>query len=97
MFEDIENYYEQLVMGRIKDAIQNGDISNDEEEYLEDIACVALNQLPARYVRHKVDLVFYMPMNERVQVTEAVEEAVQRAIEYVNEHRNGDRPSTITA
>ena len=97
MFENIENYYEQLVAHRIMDAVKQGEVSDGNENLLEDIACVALNQLPARYVRHRVDLVFYMPMNERVEVTEAVDKAVKTAIEYVMEHHSEYRPSTYTA
>lgn len=97
MFENIENYYEQLVTHRIMDAIKHGEIKNEDENLLEDIACVALNQLPARYVRHRVDLVFYMPMNERVEVTEAVDKAVKTAIAYVTEHHTEYRPTTFTA
>lgn len=34
--------------------------SNVDSDYLSDVACVALNRLPARYIRHEVDMAFYM-------------------------------------
>ena len=50
-----------------------------DPDYLEDVACVALNQLPARYVRHEVDLAFYIPVEERLEMERAVAQAVARA------------------
>ena len=68
-----------------------------DQDYLEDVACVALNQLPARYVRHEVDLAFYMPVEERLEMERAVTQAVARAAELVNRHRgDATRPRTIT-
>ncbi|QKQ25929.1 late competence development ComFB family protein [Candidatus Reidiella endopervernicosa] len=94
MYEEIQNYYEQLVVERIRRLAAEGETPNSDDDYLEDVACVALNQLPARYVRHKVDLVFYMPSEERFQMMNAVEEAVKTAIEYVEQHRGTSRPNT---
>ena len=39
----ISNYYEQLVMNRIADALAGSDLAFDPD-YAEDVACVALNQ-----------------------------------------------------
>lgn len=78
----------------IQDKLANDDLENDED-YLGDIACVALNQLPSRYVRHNVDMVFYMTVEEREQNMIIVEDAVMMAIDYVNKHRHSERPETI--
>lgn len=56
-FDNIHNYFEKLVFDVIQDKLANAELDNDED-YLGDIACVALNQLPSRYVRHNVDMVF---------------------------------------
>jgi hypothetical protein len=93
-FDNINNYFEKLVLDEITRLLSEGQLENDSD-FLSDIACVALNQLPARYVRHNVDMVFYMTLDERKQYQEVVEEAVIMAIEYVNKHRHSDRPETI--
>jgi competence protein ComFB len=53
---------------------------------LEDVACLALNQLPARYVRHSIDTAFYLSVDEQQEMIRAVELAVDRAAEYVQSH-----------
>ncbi len=93
-FDNIHNYFEKLVFEAIQKKIHDGEIDNDED-YLGDVACVALNQLPSRYVRHNVDMVFYMTAEEREQNQIIVEDAVIMAIDYVNKHRHSDRPETI--
>ncbi len=98
MFESIHNHYEHLVIDRIRELAEAGKTPSSESDYLEDVACVALNQLPARYVRHTVDLVFYMTPDERAAMTRAVEESVDNAFEYVERHRGeAHRPQTFTA
>lgn len=93
-FDNINNYFEKLVIDEIQRQFSEGTLENDDD-YLSDIACVALNQLPSRYVRHNVDMVFYMTLDEREQYHEVVEDAVLMAIDYVNKHRHDDRPETI--
>lgn len=93
-FDNIQNYFEKLVFDVIQKKLANGELDNDED-YLGDIACVALNQLPSRYVRHNVDMVFYMTVEEREQNQVIVEDAIIMAIDYVNKHRHSERPETI--
>jgi len=93
-FDNINNYFEKLVLDEIQRLV-NEDKLEVDTDFLADVACVALNQLPARYVRHNVDMIFYMTLDERKQYQEIVEEAVIMAIEYVNKHRHSDRPKTI--
>ncbi len=95
-FEQLHNYYERLVIRRIMQTLVTEGEKLDTD-YLEDVACVALNQLPARYVRHEVDLAFYMPTEERLAMERAVDEAVRMATRFVDEHRDDtQRPRTIT-
>lgn len=79
----IHNYYESLVQERIAETneYKNG---NMDEDFLEDLACVALNQLPAKYVRHSVDLIFYMSQQERNNMYVNVDKAIRKAIEMVS-------------
>ena len=54
-----------------------------DAEQLADVACVALNRLPPRYIRHEVDLAFYLGDAERVRTEKAVADAVTYAFEFV--------------
>lgn len=93
-FDSINNYFEKLVFDNIQEHLNTTDLEN-EDDLLADIACVALNQLPARYVRHNVDMVFYMTAEEKEQNAVLVEDAVNMAIDYVKKHRHNERPETI--
>jgi hypothetical protein len=94
-FEQIHNHYEQLVQRHILETlVRPGEVP--DQDFLEDVACVALNQLPARYVRHEVDLAFYLSPQERLQMEEAVRQAVASAACFVASHRDEIRPRTIT-
>ena len=93
-FETIHNYYERLVLQRIHEVAQ-AEGNAEEVDFWEDVACVALNQLPSRYVRHDVDLIFYMTPDEQAQVNLSVRDAVQMARQFVTSHRGTQRPATI--
>ncbi len=93
-FDNINNYFEKLVFDDIQEHLNKTDLEHDEG-FLADIACVALNQLPARYVRHNVDMIFYMTAEEKLQNALLVEDAVIMAIDYVKKHRHENRPDTI--
>ena len=90
-FDGIYNYYERPVYEAVVKALgeQNTPFSNDMAE---DIACLALNRLPTRYVRHSVDAAFYMENGERATMNEAVNAAVAQALEQVI--KNPERPGT---
>lgn len=93
-FDNIHNYFEKLVFDVIQAKLSNNEL-DDDDDFLGDIACVALNQLPSRYVRHNVDMVFYMTAEEREQNQIIVEDAVVMATDYVTKHRHNERPETI--
>jgi len=86
VFENIHNYYEQLVLRHILETLGH----QEDSDFIEDIACVALNQLPARYVKHSVDMVYYMTAEERDTMNNQIEKAVTHAIEYVTAHRKSN-------
>jgi hypothetical protein len=58
-----------------------------DEGFLEDVACLALNQLPARYVRHDTDMAFSLTARERERMQHRITEAVLHATQLVREHR----------
>ncbi|GLQ30683.1 late competence development ComFB family protein [Litoribrevibacter albus] len=81
--DQIQNYVETLVEEKIFEKLG----ANADEDTMIDIACVALNQLPARYIRYAVDLVFYMQPEERKKLFDDVEKSVTEAIAYVEKHK----------
>lgn len=85
-YESVNNYYETLVAYEIREQLSESE-SAEDNDYIEDIACVALNRLPPRYVRHHVDLVYYLTDEEKLKMDNAVRMAVSEAITFVNRHR----------
>ncbi len=88
-FDSIHNYYETLV---VRELIQTfvEDIKDIDEDYLQDIACIALNMLPSRYVRHDVDMAFFLTTNERDEIDLAVKKAVTQAKVHVDNQEDED-------
>lgn len=88
IIEAINNHYEKLVMDYLSTLPlykeQQGDTG-----FLQDIACVALNHLPPKYVRYSVDLVFYMSDREMAEMETRVKAAVDEAILQVQAHMAG--------
>ncbi len=50
---------------------------------LADVACVALNRVPAHYIRHGADLAFFTTEKERLAVCRHIDESVDFAFGYV--------------
>ena len=80
--DDIHNYYEHLVLERINKLGLDGSKSPD---YLADLCCLALNQVPPRYIRYEVDMAFYLPQSERNQMEMNVEYAIEKAIKFLDQ------------
>lgn len=85
--DTIHNYYERLVVEKLMAMYNVGDMP---EELLADIACVALNRLPPRYVRHDVDMAFYLSPHEYDEIENKVQNAINAGIAFV-EQRGGHR------
>ena len=93
-FDSIHNYYESLVVRELVSRFAD-EIKTMDEDYLQDIACIALNMLPARYVRHDVDMAFFLTTSERDKIVVMVDEAVSKAIEQATKYKDeDDRPMT---
>ena len=90
-FRSIHNYYEHLVLEYMRNEklAEPGGRSSD---FLLDVACYALSKLPARYMRHEIDMAFYLGDDERRQMQADVKKAVDEAIVYIDRNFNkGDR------
>jgi hypothetical protein len=80
-FDQVHNYFERLVFEDVaRKASEYPDFTMD---MLGDVACVALNRLPARYVRHDVDMMFYLTEQERHAIELSMNEALEFAFGFV--------------
>jgi len=83
--DDIHNYYEKLVL-------QHFAALKLEEKYdtdfIADLTCVVLNQLSPRYIRHEVDMAFYLPASERFEMESKVKVSVSKALEFMKHHNS---------
>ncbi|MGH1371221.1 MAG: late competence development ComFB family protein [Cellvibrionaceae bacterium] len=80
--DSIHNYYEHLVLDEIAHVSER---SHSDGEFLADTACVALNHLPPRYIRHDVDMTFFLSIEDLQEIHNKVHDAVAKAIAYVEE------------
>jgi competence protein ComFB len=81
-FDSIHNYYEPLVVDYIMNTVAREPETN--QDFLEDVACLALNQLPVRYVRHDVDMAFFLTTREREKMQQRISEAVLSAVHQIH-------------
>ncbi len=89
-FDQVHNYYERLVFTEV---VRRSELNPEfTANMLVDVACVALNRLPVRYLRHDVDLMFYLTDQERHTIDKSLNEAVTFAFTFV-----GDRVARRTA
>ncbi len=84
-FDSLENYYFRLVVQHIVSEYGHTEMA-EIPGALEDVACLALNQLPPRYVRHSIDTAFYLSVEEQQEMIRAVKLSVERAKRFVDEH-----------
>jgi hypothetical protein len=82
---DIHNYYENLVSQYFSELKID---KKYDEDFIADLICVVLNQLPTRYIRHEVDMAFYLPASERFNMEKNVKEATDKALDFMKVHHN---------
>ena len=80
-FSSVHNHYERPVFEVVAEMASS--YPYIPEEALPDVACVALNRLGARYIRHSVDLAFYLTEKERNAMEQTIAEAATFAFEFV--------------
>ncbi|QCU90745.1 late competence development ComFB family protein [Thiomicrorhabdus sediminis] len=87
--DSVHNYYERLVFNEINDKYAH---EFDDSEHLADMACIALNEIPPRYIRYDIDMSFYMSPQEYLDTQVRVQDAVRHAYKRIKkhqQHRNG--------
>ena len=53
------------------------------ENVISDLICLTLNRLPTRYIRHEVDMAFYLPQSERMDMEFQVAEAINASLDFL--------------
>ena len=84
-FDQVHNYYERLVFEEVARLSQEPAHVGYTADMLSDVACLALNRLPARYVRHDVDMLFYMTEQERQAIEHSMNEVLKFSFAFVLE------------
>ncbi len=84
-FDQVHNYYERLVFEQVARRAQTPDYLDFSADMLADVACLSLNRLPPRYVRHDVDMMFYLTEPERQAMEQALNEVLQFSFAFVRE------------
>ncbi len=82
-FSSVRNHNERAVFDAVQHNADRYPGMAHDPELLADVACVALNRLAPRYIRHEVDLVFYLSDRERVDMEKQLQKAVEHAFGFV--------------
>jgi hypothetical protein len=82
-FSALHNHHENNVIQAVQAMAADHPGLAHDPGLLIDVACVALNRLPPRYIRHPVDLAFYQTERERETSEQQVDEAVRQAFAFV--------------
>jgi competence protein ComFB len=85
-YSSVYNFYEHLVFDCIATELDSLYAQNDEEFFL-DVACYALTRLPSRYIRHEIDMAYYLGQGERTEMAERVKEVVLESAEFIHARR----------
>lgn len=86
-FTSIHNYYEHLVIDYLQAEIIPKQ-PNKSTDFFLDVACYSLTKLPARYMRHEIDMAFYLETAERGKMVDEVKRIVDEAVEYITQNFN---------
>ena len=84
ILDNIHNYYESSVVESLAELTEG---KAHEADFLIDVVCVALNHLPPRYIRHEVDMIYYLSPIEAQEMRDKVKGAVKDALVYVEKAR----------
>ncbi len=87
--ESVHNYYEHFVFNLVFRLV--GEEERADIDFIADVACVALNHLPPRYVRHDVDMAFYLSPREQEEIEQKVRDAVENALSFVRSRLQAER------
>ena len=83
-YSSLYNFYEHIVFECISQDVVDLYPARDEEFFL-DVACYSLTRLPSRYIRHEIDMAFYLAPGERTEMQERVSEVVSAAAKFISQ------------
>lgn len=86
--ESARNYQEPAVCDQIKVVAARYPAPSGNPDLVSDVACVALNSLKPRYIKHNVDMHFFETSSDRIRNEAAVRVAVDAAFEFVSRRAN---------
>ena len=84
-FNNVANAYEITVYNEVLRFLNERENEYSEDQ-AEDIACLALNELPPHYVRHSVDNAYFQTEDENRDMIKHVAQAVENAYLKVQKH-----------
>lgn len=82
-FASLYNYYEHLVFNYITRELVPR-FEDEDEEFFLDVACYALTRLPSRYIRHEIDMIYYLAPGEQDEMEKKVADTVDSAAEFIS-------------
>lgn len=88
--QNIVNFYEQLVADRLWKLTTSSE-QPLHKSFLDDVACLTLNQLPPCYVRNSVDKGIHIGESQQEAMAHAVDTAFQNAIQQVKARPHENR------
>ncbi|ELM3752365.1 late competence development ComFB family protein [Aeromonas dhakensis] len=77
---DIHNFYEHLVLKEIE---KQGLSQTLNANQMADLCCLTLNQLPSHYIRHDVDMIYFLTDAKRNEMEKNVITSLKQALEKV--------------
>lgn len=78
--DSVHNYYERLVFNEINESYSESELNEEQQA---DMACIALNRIPPRYIRYDIDMSFYLSPQEHMEIEETVKKAVKKAYKKI--------------
>ena len=88
-FASLYNYYEHLVFDYISRQLMQK-YTDREEEFFLDVACYSLTRLPSRYIRHEIDMVYYLAPGEQEEMEKRVCQTVYSAAKFISTRMDED-------
>jgi Late competence development protein ComFB len=82
-FTSVRNHNERSVYDAVLRQAERYPALAQDAGLLADVACVALNRLAPRYIRHQVDFLFYLSERERAESERQMQESVEYAFGFV--------------
>ncbi len=83
--DEVHNYYEDL----LKQHLQSLKLfDTHDEDYIADFCCLVLNQLPAQYIRHNVDMYHYTSPQKFEEMAFEMRLAINNATSWLDREEN---------